>query len=563
MAASEAVGLGYGGVSLVRRACGLSRKAIAKEVRELHAGTCLPEGRIRRAGAGRKTITETDPGLLNALEGLIDCGTRGDPESPLRWVCKSTRTLAAQLTQQNHPISYVKVAQLLHEQNDSLQSNRKTEEGDDHPDRDAQFRHINAGVKKSLAAGIPVISVDTKKKELVGNYDNAGQQWRASQQPRQVSGHDFPGPAVPRAFPYGIYDLGRNAGFVNVGTDHDPGAFAVASLRGWWRCEGRRLYPEARQIMITADGGGSNGSRLRLWKLELQRLANETGLSLSICHFPPGTSKWNKIEHRRFSFISSNWRGEPLRDDETIVNLIANTTTAKGLKVTCRLDRRKYPTGRKVTDEEMKGVHLERNKSHGDWNGRGVTAVRCLQTLPQWMHDVNMKRRTKFILWTGAVGLVIALLGVILWIRQFHRYTPAEVALDVRAAIAARNDPKPVERFLELRYGPLTEPANRQKAFLDFFNVGHIQGLHLLVTRAPESRRQASINAMAQWVANYRRTMSPEEKESLRAQLGTEAGRKTLQQATAQYLSQDVRYRAATAPVIAELMATLAAVQKP
>ena len=368
VAASEAIGLGYGGVSLVRRACGLSRKAIAKGVRELQTGTCLPEGRIRRAGAGRKTITETDQGLLHALECLIDCGTRGDPESPLRWVCKSTRTLAAQLTQQNHPISYVKVAQLLHEQNYSLQSNRKTEEGDDHPDRDAQFRHINACVKKSLAAGIPVISVDTKKKELVGNYDNAGRQWRASKQPRKVSGHDFPTPEVPRAFPYGIYDLGRNAGFVNVGTDHDTGAFAVASIRGWWRFEGRRLYPEARQIMLTADGGGSNGSRLRLWKLELQRLANETGLSLSICHFPPGTSKWNKIEHRLFSFISSNWRGEPLRDYETIVNLIANTTTAKGLKVTCRLDRRKYPTGRKVTDEEMKGIHLERNKFHGDWN---------------------------------------------------------------------------------------------------------------------------------------------------------------------------------------------------
>jgi len=368
MAASEAVGLGYGGVSLVRRACGLSRKAIAKGVRELQVGACLPEGRIRRAGAGRKKITETDHGLLSALECLIDCGTRGDPESPLRWVCKSTRTLAAQLTQQNHPISYVKVAQLLHEQNYSLQSNRKTEEGDDHPDRDAQFRHINACVKKSLAAGRPVISVDTKKKELVGNYDNAGQQWRVSQQPRKVSGHDFPDPEVPRAFPYGIYDLGRNAGFVNVGTDHDTGAFAVASIRGWWRFEGRHLYPEARQIMITADGGGSNGSRLRLWKLELQRLANETGLSLSICHFPPGTSKWNKIEHRLFSFISSNWRGEPLRDYETIVNLIAKTTTAKGLKVTCRLDRRKYPTGRKVTDEEMQGVNLERNKFHGDWN---------------------------------------------------------------------------------------------------------------------------------------------------------------------------------------------------
>ena len=368
MAASEAVGLGYGGVSFVRRACGLSRKSIAKGICELQEGACPPEGRIRRAGAGRKRITETDQGLLTALECLIDCGTRGDPESPLRWVCKSTRTLAAQLTQQRHPISYVKVAQLLHEQNYSLQSNRKTEEGDDHPDRDAQFRHINASVKKTLAAGMPVISVDTKKKELIGNYDNAGQQWLAAKQPRKVSGHDFPNPEVPRAYPYGIYDLGRNAGFVNVGTDHDTGAFAVASIRGWWRFEGRHLYPEARQIVITADGGGSNGSRLRLWKLELQRFADETGLSLSICHFPPGTSKWNKIEHRLFSFISSNWRGEPLRDYETIVNLIAQTTTAKGLTVRCRLDRRKYPTGRKVTDAEMRRVNLERNKFHGDWN---------------------------------------------------------------------------------------------------------------------------------------------------------------------------------------------------
>ena len=276
--------------------------------------------------------------------------------------------MAAQLTQAKHPISYVKVAQILHTQNYSLQSNRKTEEGEDHPDRDAQFRHINLCVKRTLAVGMPVISVDTKKKELIGNYDNAGQQWLGAKQPRKVSGHDFPNPEVPRAYPYGIYDLGQNAGFVNVGTDHDTGAFAVASIRGWWRFEGRHIYSEANQIVITADGGGSNGSRLRLWKLELQTLADETGLSLSICHFPPGTSKWNKIEHRLFSFISSNWRGEPLRDYETIVNLIANTTTAKGLTVTCRLDRRKYPTGRKVSDQEMQRVNLERNRFHGDWN---------------------------------------------------------------------------------------------------------------------------------------------------------------------------------------------------
>jgi hypothetical protein len=368
MAASEAISLGYGGVSLVRRACGLSRKAIAKGIREIQEGEAPSEGRIRRPGAGRKTITVCDPGLLVALEEMIDSETRGDPESPLRWICKSTRKIASELGRKKHPVSHMKVAQILHDLNYSLQSNRKTEEGADHPDRDAQFRHINAKVKKCLTQGVPVISVDTKKKELIGNYDNAGQQWLPAKQPIKVEGHDFPSPEVPRAYPYGIYDVGRNAGFVNVGTDHDTGAFAVASIRGWWRHEGRRLYPGTRMILITADGGGSNGSRLRLWKLELQRFADEIGLALSICHFPPGTSKWNKIEHRLFSFISSNWRGEPLRNYETIVHLIARTTTAKGLKVTCRLDRRKYPNGRKVTDEEMRRVCIERNTFHGDWN---------------------------------------------------------------------------------------------------------------------------------------------------------------------------------------------------
>ncbi|RPJ51056.1 MAG: ISAzo13 family transposase [Methanobacteriota archaeon] len=368
MAASEARTLGYGGISQVRRACGLSRKAIAKGMREIEEGTSVPPGRIRRPGAGRKKLIIHDPRLPAALDRLIDPETRGDPESPLRWICKSTRTLAAQLTRQKHPISHVKVAQLLKEQGYSLQSNRKTEEGEDHPDRDAQFRHINTQVKRALAQGTPVISVDTKKKELLGNYDNRGQQWRSAKQPLQVNGHDFPSPDVPRAYPYGIYDVDRNTGFVNVGTNHDTGAFAVASIRGWWRTEGRRLYPQTRDLLITADGGGSNGSRLRLWKLELQKLANETGLAIAVCHFPPGTSKWNKIEHRLFSFISSNWRGEPLRDYETIVQLIARTTTAKGLKVTCRLDRRKYPTGRKVTEEEMKRVNLERSTFHGDWN---------------------------------------------------------------------------------------------------------------------------------------------------------------------------------------------------
>ena len=368
MAANEAISLGFGGVSAVHRASGLSRRAIAKGILEVQEGTALPAGRVRRPGAGRKPITDSDPLLLKALEQMIDGETRGDPESPLRWICKSTRTIAEQLSRKKHPVSHVKVAQILHDLNYSLQSNRKTEEGADHPDRDAQFRHINAAVKKFLAKGLPVISVDTKKKELIGDYDNAGQQWLPAKEPIKVQGHDFPGPEVPRAFPYGIYDLGKNFGFVNVGTDHDTGEFAVASIRGWWRSEGRRIYPKATGILITADGGGSNGSRLRLWKLELQKLANQTGLAISVCHFPPGTSKWNKIEHRLFSFITSNWRGEPLRDYETIVNLIAKTTTAKGLKVKCRLDRRKYSTGRRVSDEEMACVNVDRNKFHGDWN---------------------------------------------------------------------------------------------------------------------------------------------------------------------------------------------------
>jgi hypothetical protein len=368
MAASEAMSLGYGGVSVVGRACGLSRKAISKGIRELQAKGKPMVGRVRRPGAGRKSITQSDPRLVQTLEALIDEQTRGDPESALRWICKSTRTIAKELGQQKHPVSHMKVAQILHGLDYSLQSNRKTEEGADHPDRDAQFRHINATVKKCLRQGIPVISVDTKKKELVGNYLNAGRQWRRTKQPVTVQGHDFPSPDVPRAYPYGIYDIGRNAGFVNVGTDHDTGAFAVASIRGWWRAEGRRIYPQAKTILITADGGGSNGWRLRLWKLELQKFADQTALAIAVCHFPPGTSKWNKIEHRLFSFIASNWRGEPLRDYETIVNLIAATTTAKGLTVTCRLDRRKYPTGREVSDEQMQCVNLERNKFHGEWN---------------------------------------------------------------------------------------------------------------------------------------------------------------------------------------------------
>jgi len=368
MAANEAASLGHGGVTLVHQASGLSRTAITHGMKELASGSFQPTGRIRKPGGGRKSITHTDPSLTALLEKTIEGGTRGDPESPLRWTCKSTRTIAKILSAKKHPVSHAKVAQLLHDLEYSLQGNRKTQEGDDHPDRDAQFRHISRSVKAQLRKAQPVISVDTKKKELIGNYHNGGKQWVPAKQPIKVQGHDFPSPEVPRAYPYGIYDIGRNTGFVNVGTDHDTGAFAVASIRGWWLKEGRAIYGNAESMLITADGGGSNGSRLRLWKWELQKLADETGLKIEVCHFPPGTSKWNKIEHRLFSFISSNWRGEPLIDYETIVKLIAKTTTAKGLKVTCRLDQRKYPKGCKITDEAMATINVERHKFHGEWN---------------------------------------------------------------------------------------------------------------------------------------------------------------------------------------------------
>ena len=367
VAAEEALRLGYGGISLVSRACGLSRVTITKAMGELGAGP-LAAGRVRRSGAGRRKLVVRDPDLPHALEALVEPLTRGDPESPLRWTCKSTRVLATELSLQNHPLSHEKVAQLLRDMDYSLQGNRKTEEGNDHPDRDEQFRYINEQVRRALVAGRPVISVDTKKKELIGNFQNRGRQWCKKKSPPEVNGHDFPDPSLPRAYPYGIYDLARNTGFVNVGTDHDTGAFAVASIRGWWRVEGKRLYPNARRLLITADGGGSNGYRLRLWKVSLQKLANATGLSILVCHLPPGTSKWNKVEHRLFSFISSNWRGEPLRDYETVVRLIAGTTTAKGLTVICRLDRRMYPAGRKVTNEEFDRVNLRPRAFHGEWN---------------------------------------------------------------------------------------------------------------------------------------------------------------------------------------------------
>ena len=367
VAASEAAQIGYGGVTLVSHACGLSRVTISNGIRELRKAP-LPQDRVRRPGGGRRRLEIHDPGLPELLESLVEPLTRGDPESPLRWTCKSTRTLAGELVHRHHPISHEKVAQYLRKLGYSLQGNRKTEEGEDHPDRDDQFRHINREVRQAMAQGWPVISVDTKKKELIGNFENKGRQWRRKKTAEHVNGHDFPDPSVPRAYSYGIYDHARNTGFVNVGTDHDTATFAVASIRGWWHHEGRRLYPAAPQLLITADGGGSNGYRLRLWKVELQRLADQTALSIRVCHFPPGTSKWNKVEHRLFSFISSNWRGEPLRDYETIVRLIADTTTAKGLTVTCRLDRRKYPPGRRVSDEEMAAINITPLRFHGEWN---------------------------------------------------------------------------------------------------------------------------------------------------------------------------------------------------
>jgi hypothetical protein len=347
VAASEALQLGYGGISIVSRASGISRVTITKAVQELN-DAALPPGCLRRPGAGRPKLVARDPDLPRVLESLVEPVTRGDPESPLRWTCKSTRSLAAELADQNHPASHMKVHQLLRQMNYSLQSNRKTEEGQDHVDRDAQFLHINQVVQRALAKENPVISVDTKKKELIGNYANKGRQWRKKQSPELANGHDFADRSVPRAYPYG--------------------AFAVASIRGWWRSEGRKLYPKTDQLVITADGGGSNGYRLRLWKMQMQKFADETRLVINVCHFPPGTSKWNKVEHRLFSFISSNWRGEPLRDYETVVRLIAATTTAKGLKVSCRLDRRKYAVGRKVTDEEFAQINLRPHKFHGEWN---------------------------------------------------------------------------------------------------------------------------------------------------------------------------------------------------
>jgi hypothetical protein len=370
-AAAEARELGWGGVSLVARATGLSRPTITAGLRELDQP--LPErasqaARVRRLGGGRRPLVETDPGLLQALEALIEPLTRGDPESPLRWTCKSTRRLAEELRRQQHRVGPRTVAMLLHEVGYSLQANRKTREGGRHPDRNAQFEFINASVARFLMRDQPAISVDTKKKELVGDFKNGGREWQPQGKPEEVLVHDFLNKTLGKAIPYGVYDIINNQGWVSVGITHDTAQFATNSIRRWWQEMGRDRFPKARELLITADGGGSNGHRTRLWKVSLQALADELGMTLNVCHFPPGTSKWNKIEHRLFSFITMNWRGKPLVSHQAIVNLIASTTTSTGLIVKAALDTNHYDTKIKVSDKELAALRLQRNDFHGEWN---------------------------------------------------------------------------------------------------------------------------------------------------------------------------------------------------
>jgi transposase len=370
VAAAEAQALGPRGISLVSRTTGVSRQAIRRGLKELkEAPQWAGVGhRVRKPGGGRKKAIEKAPTLLADLERLVEPTTRGDPESPLRWTCLSVRQLAQQLQAQNHQVSHQLVSELLHGLGYSLQANRKTIEGASHPDRDAQFKRINRKVREFLRSGDPVISVDTKKKELVGNFKNGGRELRPQGEPEKVLVHDFVNPELGRAIPYGVYDLAENSGWVSVGIDHDTASFAVESIRRWWRNMGRTSYRGRKRLLVTADAGGSNGPRVRLWKLELQRLATELGMEISVCHFPPGTSKWNKIEHRLFSFISMNWRGKPLVSYQVIVSLIAATTTVAGLRVQAALDPGSYPSGVKVAADAMDKVRLRPARFHGDWN---------------------------------------------------------------------------------------------------------------------------------------------------------------------------------------------------
>lgn len=369
-AAAEASSLPRGGISQVSRATGISRTTIHVGMGEVSAGEwpAATQGRSRKQGGGRKPITHHQPRLVQALDELVEPTTRGDPESPLRWTCKSTRHLAAELQRQGYHIGDRKVADLLHQMRYSLQANAKTIEGTQHPDRNAQFEYINAQARAFLRRGLPVISVDTKKKELVGNFKNAGREWQPHGQPEQTQVHDFEDKELGKVVPYGVYDVGKNSGWVSVGVDHDTSDFAVDSILSWWKHMGRKTYPDATELLIMADAGGSNGTRSRRWKIGVQRLANSTGLGITVSHFPPGTSKWNKIEHRMFSFITQNWRGRPLVGFETIVNLIGSTTTRTGLRVKAKLSRKKYATGIKVSDSELAKVNLKPATFHGEWN---------------------------------------------------------------------------------------------------------------------------------------------------------------------------------------------------
>ena len=368
-AAAEAEALGYGGQSIVAKATGLARTTLYREgLRQVSDQGSYPQERIRNMGGGRKKLTEREPMLLSALEALVEPTTRGDPENPLRWTCLSTRQLAAALQKQGYLISRQTVATLLEELGYSLQGNQKTKEGSSHPDRDAQFRYIHGRVEEFQGRGQPVVSVDTKKKELVGDFKNGGKEWRPAGNPEPVRVYDFVDKALGKANPYGVYDPVANVGWVSVGVDHDTAEFAVETLRRWWDKMGRLRYPTATELLVNADGGGSNGTRVRLWKVALQRLADETGLRITVCHFPPGTSKWNKIEHRMFSYISMNWRGKPLISHEVIVNLIAGTTTHTGLKIEAEIDTNLYPKGLRVTDEELEKINIQKDNFHGEWN---------------------------------------------------------------------------------------------------------------------------------------------------------------------------------------------------
>jgi len=368
LTAAVADALGYGGISTLSRITGMSRTTITSGRKELKDSEEVYGGKVRKKGGGRKKIRDKDQTLMDDLERLIEPVTRGDPESPLRWSCKSTRKLAEELNSTGHDVSHVTISTLLSELGYSLQGNKKTIEGASHPDRNAQFEYINRMTQEYQQNGQPVISVDTKKKELVGNFKNGGRELRPEGDPEKVLVHDFKIKELGKVNPYGIYDIAHNYGWVNVGTDNDTAAFAVESIRRWWNSMGQTVYPEAEKLLITADSGGSNGYRIRLWKTELQKLADEKGLEISVCHFPPGTSKWNKIEHRLFAFITQNWRGKPLVSHEVIVNLIAATTTRKGLQVECQLDRSSYPKGIKIPDEMMEQINIIRSDFHGEWN---------------------------------------------------------------------------------------------------------------------------------------------------------------------------------------------------